>query len=150
MNIPEILLWGLRLAGVGQFFVAGIYFWVRGILGWHADLEKLRPHNRAIAHTYSRYIQVINTVFGLICLFQTRELLNGTILAADLTLMMGCYWLMRLILQFIYYDVREITAQRRLYYYGVYAFDLLFVLQTAPLLAAFAYNLHALTGGHHG
>lgn len=141
MNTYNILLWGLRLAGVGQLFVAGIYFWVRGILGWGEDLKKLRPHNRAIAHTYSRYIQVINTVFGLICLGQTHELLNRSTLAADLTLMMGCYWLMRLILQFIYYDVREITAQRRLYHFGVYAFDVLFILQTVPLLAAFAYNV---------
>jgi len=141
MNTYNILVWGLRLAGVGQLFVAGIYFWVRGILGWNADLEKLRPHNKAIAHTYSRYIQVFNTVFGLICLFQTRELLNGTVLAADLTLMMGFYWLMRLILQFIYYDVSEVTKQRRLYFYGAYAFDVLFVLQITPLLAAFAHDV---------
>lgn len=141
MNTYNILLWGLRLAGVGQLFVAVIYFWVRGILGWGQDLEKLRPHNRAIAHTYSRYIQAFNTIFGLICILQTHELLNRTTLAADLTLLMGFYWLMRLVLQFIYYDVSEITAQRKLYYYGCYAFDLLFVLQTAPLLTAFAYNL---------
>jgi len=141
MNTYNILLWGLRLAGVGQLFVAVIYFWVRGILGWSQDLEKLRPHNKAIAHTYGRYIQAFNTVFGLICLFQTHELLNRTTLAADLTLLMGFYWLMRLVLQFIYYDVSEITAQRKLYHYGCYAFDLLFVLQTTPLLAAFGYNV---------
>jgi len=145
MNNYNILLWGLRLAGVGQIFIAVIYIWMRGIVGWDADMAKLRPHNRAIANTYSRYIQVFNTVFGLICLFQTRALLNGTVLAADLTLIMGVYWLVRLILQFTYYDMREITRQKQLYQIGAYAFDLLFVAQVIPLLAAFAHDFRWIT-----
>jgi len=141
MNTYNILIWALRLAGLGQIFIAVIYFWMRGIVGWNADMAKLRPHNRAICNTYSRYIQTFNTVFGLICLFQTRELLNGTPLAADLTLIMGVYWLVRFILQFAYYDMTEITSQKRLYLYGGHAFALLFVAQITPLLAAFAHDV---------
>jgi len=145
MNTYNILLWGLRFAGVGQIFIAIIYIWMRGIVGWDADMAKLRQHNRAIANTYSRYIQTFNTVFGLICLFQTRALLDRTVMAADLTLIMGVYWLVRLILQFTYYDMTEITRQKRLYQIGAYAFDLLFVAQVIPLLAAFAHNVGRLT-----
>lgn len=146
MNTLNLLLWGLRLAGAGQLFIAGIYFWMRRIVGWDADVAQLRPHNRCIAHTYARYIQAINTVFGLISLFQPRALLGKTPLAADLTLFIGVYWLGRLVLGLFYYDTREITSQRALFRFGEYAFNLLFAFQAVALLMAFAHNVSWLEG----
>ena len=145
MNTYIILLWGLRLAGLGQLFIVVMYQWMRRIVDWDRDLEKLRPHNRAIAHTYSRYIQALNGAFGLICLFQSRALLAGTSLAADLTLLIGLYWGIRALLGVFYYDTREVTAQRQLYRYGEYAFNTLFAYQAAALLAAFFHNIGLLT-----
>jgi hypothetical protein len=141
MTTTNILLWGLRFAGVGQLFIAGIYFWVRNILGWDADMARLRPHNRAIAQTYARYIQALNAAFGTICLLWPQELLTGTRLAAAVTLLIGIYWTMRIVLQLTYYALREITDQRKLYRYGHYAFGALFAAQGAILLAAFAFSI---------
>ncbi len=141
MNTPDLLTWGLRLAGLGQLFVAAITFWLRRIVDWNADLAKLRPLNRCIVHTYGFYIQAINAVFGLICLLQPRELLAKTPLAADVTLLIAVYWLVRLTLGFIYYDTHEITTQRALYRLGEYFFECLFAAQVVALLAAFAYNV---------
>jgi hypothetical protein len=144
MNILKILVWGLRLAGAGQLFIAIQYQWTRRIIGWDADMGKLRRHNRCIAQTYARYIQGLNTAFGLVCLLQPRELLGQSPLAADVTLLIGVYWLARLILQFAYYNFREITAKSRLYQFGEYAFAMLFAFQAAALLVAFAYDMHWL------
>ncbi len=145
MNTTDLLLWALRLAGVGQLFIAVIYFWVRNILGWDADVARLRPHNRAIAQTYARYIQTLNAAFGCLCLFTPQDLLAGTRLASAVTLLIGVYWLVRIILQLTYYALREITDQRKLYRYGHYAFGVLFATQGVILLAACAYNVGWLT-----
>ena len=145
MNIHALLLLGLRLTGVGQLLIALVYFQLRRIVAWDADVAHLRPHNRCIAQTYSRYIQVINTVFGLMCLFQPQELLAKTPLAIDLTLLIGAYWLGRLLLGLFYYDLREITALRRLYHYLAWAFNGLFVAQVTALAGAVAYNLNWIT-----
>jgi len=138
MHTFDLLEWGLRLVGVGQIFIAIIYCWMRNIVGWDADVAQLRPLNRDVTQTYSRYIQAFNVIFGLICLLQPRDLLNQTPLAADFTLLMAVYWLGRLLLGLFYYDTREITSQRPLYRFAEYAFNLLFALQAAVLLAAFA------------
>jgi hypothetical protein len=146
MNLDEILTWGLRLTGVGQLFIAGLTFWLRKVIGWREDLAKLRPFNRCVVSTYGWYIQTINAIFGLICLLQPHELLTKTPLAADLTLMMAVYWLGRLTLGFIYYDTSEYTKQRKLYFYGNWAFTGLFAAQITALLGALAYNLGWLAG----
>lgn len=146
MNTYNFLLWGLRLAGVGQLFIAGITFWLRRIIGWREDVAKLRPLNRCIVFTYGYYIQTFSLIFGLICLLQTRELLGKTPLAADWVLLMATYWLGRLVLGFVYYDTREITTQRTLYRLGEYFFEALFAAQVIAFLGALAFNLGWLKG----
>ncbi len=144
MTIQSLLVLGLRLTGVGQLFIAGLTFWLRGVIGWKADLAKLRPFNRCIVYTYSYYIQAINAIFGLICLLQPRDLLGNTPLAADVTLLMATYWIVRLILGFVYYPTDEYTKQRPLYFWGNWAFVFLFSAQIVALTGAFLWNLGAL------
>jgi len=146
MNMHDLLLLGLRLTGVGQIFIAGLTSWLRRVIGWRADLEKLQPFNRCIVHTYSFYIQAINAIFGVICLLQPRELLAKSPLAADLTLLMAAYWLVRLLLGFLYYPTGDYTKLRPLYYWGNWAFVALFVAQVTALLGAFAWNLSFFAG----
>ncbi len=141
MNIHDLLLLGLRLTGVGQLFIAGITFWLRRIIGWTEDVGKLRPLNRCIVFTYGYYIQSFGFIFGLICLLQAPLLLGKTPLAGDLLLIMAAYWLGRLVLGFVYYYTREITAQRTLYRVGEYFFEALFIAQITALLGAFAYTV---------
>jgi len=144
MNFHDLILLGLRLTGVGQLFIAGLTFWLRGVIGWQADLAKLRPFNRCIVYTYSYYIQAINAIFGLICLLQPRELLTKTPLAADWTLLMATYWAVRLVLGFVYYPSEEYTKQKPLYFWGNWAFVFLFAAQIVALAGAFLWNLGML------
>ncbi len=145
MKIRDLLLLGLRLAGVGQLIIALVYGQMLRIVAWDTDVAHLCPHNRRIARTYSRYIQVFTTVFGLICLFQPHELLAKVPLAIDLTLLIGMYWLGRLLVGLFYYDLREIIALRRNYFYLTLALNALFVAQITALFGALAYNLNLLT-----
>lgn len=54
--------------------------------------------------TYAAYILMINVFFGLICIIGTEELLNQTILAKSIHLLIAVYWLIRIGVQFFYFD----------------------------------------------
>ena len=59
MNTYNILVWGLRLAGVGQLFVAIIYFWVRGILGCSNQNLYHRGHRGTQGKHFERTEQLV-------------------------------------------------------------------------------------------
>ncbi|MEM0966550.1 MAG: hypothetical protein AAGJ81_10420 [Verrucomicrobiota bacterium] len=127
MNTQNILLICLYIGGAGQIFVALIYEWVRRILDWDADVDRMSHiWNRQIVHTYSRYIQGINFVFGVITLGLAPYLLDGHPVSRALSGVIALYWGGRLIVALGYYDTMTITRTRRLYRTGAWFFNGLF------------------------
>jgi len=147
MNVHELLVVGLRLAGVGQLILAAVYFQMLHLMRWNSDVAQLRAPNRCIARAYSRYIQTFNAIFGLICLLQPRELPAKGPLAIDLTLLIGTYWLGRLLLGWFYYDWREIIVLRWSYFCQNLLLNTLFIAQITTLFGALAWDLGLLPGG---
>lgn len=133
--------WLIILSGTGQIFTALIYPYIRhNVFDWYNDVKKLQPLNQEICKTYGRYIQGLNFSFGLIAILFTQELKGQSALAVALTGLIAAYWTGKVATQVAYYPMYQIP-QRRLFKYGSYGMNSLFVLFALVNLALFAYNV---------
>ena len=99
----EIMLWLLRLAGIGQIGLFCASFMIPRLLNWKDELAKLRPLTRQVYWTYAAYILTINLCFGVLSLFAPHWLL-GSPLAGAVCAFIAVYWGARVVIQFTYYD----------------------------------------------
>ena len=100
------------------------------VLKWKLHLKDLQPLLRQMFWTYAAYILMVNFSFGLICLLGTVELLSGSFLATSLNLMISGYWLIRVGIQFFYFD-RAYAPKGVLYTLGEFVLVVLFILFSA-------------------
>ncbi|GGD32216.1 hypothetical protein [Flavobacterium orientale] len=138
INIPN---WLIILSGIGQIFTALIYPYIRHqVFDWYNDVKQLKPLNQEIAKTYGRYIQGLNFSFGLIAILFTNELKEQSALAVALTGLIAAYWVGKVATQIAYYPMYEIP-KRKLFKFGSYGMNFLFVLFAIVNTALFVHNL---------
>lgn len=137
-HIPN---WLIILGGCGQIFTALVYPYIRHkVFDWYNDVKQLKPLNQEIAKTYGRYIQGLNFSFGLIAILLTQELQNGTKLALALTGLIAAYWVGKVATQIAYYPMYDIP-KKKVFKYGGYGMNLLFVLFAVVFSLLFIKNL---------
>ena len=104
----EIQLSNLRqiifLAGLAQVALAFRSLTIPHILKWRTELAKVNPLVRQMFWTYAGYILVINLCFGLVSMFCSADLVNGSNLASLVTGFIAVYWISRILVQFLYFD----------------------------------------------
>lgn len=133
--------WLIILSGLGQIFTALIYPYIRHqVFDWYNDVKQLKPLNQEIAKTYGRYIQGLNFSFGLIAILFTNELKEQSALAVALTGLIAAYWVGKVATQIAYYPMYDIT-KRKLFKFGSYGMNTLFVLFAVVNTALFIHNL---------
>lgn len=138
INIPN---WLIILSGIGQIFTALIYPYIRHqVFDWYNDVKQLKPLNQEIAKTYGRYIQGLNFSFGLIAILFTNELKEQSALAVALTGLIAAYWVGKVATQIAYYPMYDIP-KRKLFKFGSYGMNTLFVLFAVVNSALFIQNL---------
>lgn len=94
----------LKLGGAGHIILAVASVFIPGMLDWKNKLARADNLIRKMFWTYAAYILILHVFFGLISLFASHELLNGTVLASSVTLFIALYWFGRLILQFTVFN----------------------------------------------
>lgn len=106
--IQKMIFW----SGVGHFALCAGSLFVPVALQWRRHLKNLPLLLRQMFWTYAGYILATNLSFGLISTYASDEMINGSLLARGLTLFIGMYWLIRIGLQFTYFDrtVRLLSA----------------------------------------
>ncbi|MEZ4839142.1 hypothetical protein [Flavobacterium sp.] len=133
--------WLIILSGIGQVFTALIYPYIRHqVFDWYNDVKQLKPLNQEIAKTYGRYIQGLNFSFGLIAILFTNELKEQSALAVALTGLIAAYWVGKVATQIAYYPMYDIP-KRKLFKFGSYGMNTLFVLFAVVNSALFIQNL---------
>ncbi len=138
ITIPN---WLIILSGIGQIFTALIYPYIRHqVFDWYNDVKQLRPLNQEIAKTYGRYIQGLNFSFGIIAILFTTELKEKSALAVALTGLIAAYWVGKVATQIAYYPMYDIP-KRKLFKFGSYFMNTLFVLFAVVNTLLFIYNL---------
>ena len=111
MNLLSIET-GVVLAGVGQLILVVASAVIPRCLDWKGPLAVLPLLMRQLFWTYAGYILGMHLFFGLISVFGTSLLLDGTPQAAMLCGLMMTWWLVRIGLQFFCFDRKGIPQTR--------------------------------------
>lgn len=103
-TIVEWVSLALWLAGAGHFVVLIASFQVPYRLQWKQDLSKLTPFNRKLMWVHGGFAVYTIVSFGVLTLLLHHEILQGQRAALALAAFIGIYWLLRVIVDFSYYD----------------------------------------------
>jgi hypothetical protein len=95
-------------AGVGQIILILASLAIPQVLRWREETAKLRPLMRHLFWTYAGYIWSTNLCFGLVSALGPHWLLDRSPLAAAVTGFMALYWGARLVIQFTFFDRRDV------------------------------------------
>jgi hypothetical protein len=106
LNVKQMI----RLAGLGQIVLALGSLAVPNVLRWRAELAKVQPLIKQMFWVYAAYIFVINLSFGLLSLFDSQDLQNGSAMAMLITGFIALYWISRVLIQFFYFDRTNFPA----------------------------------------
>jgi len=97
----SLALW---LAGAGHFAVLIASFQVPYRLRWKEDLAKLTPFNRRLMWVYGGFTVYTILSFGVLTLLLHDEMLHGERAALALSAFIGIYWLLRVVVDFTYFE----------------------------------------------
>ena len=122
----------LRVAGIVHLIFLGANLVLPRILDFDGSLQKVPTIVRQIFLVHHAYIMLIVTFFGFLCLCYPQELAGGSRLGTVLCSFMAVFWLMRLPIQFFYYD-EQVRRDHRL---GHYTFAFALASVAAVLSAA--------------
>ena len=103
---------GVALAGVGLLILVVASAVIPRCLDWKGPLAVLPLLMRQLFWTYAAYILGMHLFFGLISVFGTHLLLDGSTQAAILCGLMMTWWLVRIGLQFFCFDRKGIPQTR--------------------------------------
>jgi hypothetical protein len=109
-NTEELLSIALWLAGAGHFCVLIASLQVPFRLRWKEDLASLTPFNRKLMWVHGGFAVYTIMAFGVLSLVLHGELMRGERAALALAFFIGCYWLLRIIIDFAYYSHRDWPA----------------------------------------
>lgn len=110
MNTMVPFLW---IAGAIHLVIAISNFWVPGILHYRENLAKVSPMVRQVFVVHSIYMVLVLLGASALCFFFAPELAGGAPLGRFLSAFLAVFWLLRVVLQFTFYDP-EVRAKHRL------------------------------------
>ena len=139
MLSPHLLQPLLMLAGVGQIVLCLGSLFIPKLLNWKSELAKVSPLIRNIFWVYAAYILAINFLFGILSLFASSSLMDGSVLAKSMTAFIFLYWVSRLVIQFSGFSKHAPTG--KIYKVGEIGLVSGFVYFTLAYALAFYYNL---------
>lgn len=117
------------LCGIGHIALGMGSLLIPTLLNWKADLAPLPVLIRQMFWTYAGYILSINIFFGIISILFPGELLSGDPLAKALLVLIVLYWFTRIVIQFTYFDKKDIP-KRPIFRMGEIALNVLFIVFT--------------------
>ena len=103
-SLQQWLSLALWLGAAGHFCVLIASFQVPYRLRWKEDLAKLLPFNRKLLWTHGGFAVFTIFAFGVLSLLLHDEMLRGERAALALATFIGTYWLLRIVVDFIYYS----------------------------------------------
>lgn len=132
-TIEQWMSLALWFSGAGHFCVLMASFQVPGRLRWKEDLAKLTSFNRKLMWVYGGFTVYTILSFGVLTLLLHDEMLQGQRAGVALAAFIGLYWLLRVVVDFTYYDHSEWPKGRALSV-GHVLLTLLFVFLSATYL----------------
>jgi len=125
-TIEEWISLALWLAGAGHFAVLIASFQVPYRLRWKEDLAKLTSFNRKLMWVHGGFAIYTILSFAVLTLLLHDEMLHGQRAGLALAAFIGLYWLLRVVVDFTYYEHAD-WPQGRVFVVGHVLLTLLFV-----------------------
>lgn len=97
----------LKTAGFLQILLCLGSLTIPYLLDWKGELARVSNLIKQIFWTYAGYILSFNFFFGLISFWGAEELLSKSFLAKSITIFIFLYWLVRVLIQFLYFDTKS-------------------------------------------
>lgn len=126
----SLALW---LAGAGHFCVLIASFQVPYRLRWKEDLAKLTSFNRKLMWVHGGFAVYTILSFGVLTLLLHDEMLRGQRAGLALAAFIGIYWLLRIVVDFTYYEHAD-WPKGRVFVVGHVLLTLLFVFLSVTYL----------------
>jgi hypothetical protein len=142
LAIEQWLSLALWLAGAGHFAVLIASFQVPYRLQWKEDLGKLTAFNRKLMWVHGGFAIYTIASFGVMTLLLHHEILTGQRAAVALSMFIGTYWLLRIVVDFTYYSHSD-WPKGKGFVIGHLLLTLLFVFLSATYLAVSVRDLLA-------
>lgn len=102
--MTTVLEMALRGVGAGHLALCAGSLFIPSALGWKQGLAGVPTLIRQMFWVYAAYVFGFHVCFGLLGLFGTHLLLDGSMLAALVCGFVCVYWVARLVVQFAYFD----------------------------------------------
>lgn len=102
----------IQLGGLLHFTVLLASALTPGVLDWRTELKKLHPLSRQVIWVHGAYIVLTIIGLGLIATLNAPMLAGGSMLARSVCGFIAIFWVVRLTLQFVYFDSRPMLTTR--------------------------------------
>jgi hypothetical protein len=139
-SLSELFNLALWLSGIGHFVLLIASFQVPYRLDWKRDLAKLTPFNRKLMWVHGGAAVFTIVAFGILTLALHDEILRGERAALGLAVFIGLFWLIRILVDFLYYDHAD-WPKGRGFVIGHGLLTALFCFLAATNLAVFMWNV---------
>jgi hypothetical protein len=93
----------LKIAGILLILLAFIHISFPKYFNWKGELSTLSIINRQMMYFHMFFIALVVFLMGLLCLTSSKELLTSA-LGKRISLGLGIFWIVRLIVQFVGYS----------------------------------------------
>lgn len=144
-TIQQWIGFALWLAGAGHFAVLIASFQVPYRLHWKQDLNKLTPLNRKLMWVHGAFTVYTIISFGALTILLHDDILRGQRSAVAMAAFIGMYWLLRVVVDFTYYDHSDWPKGRALAA-GHILLTSLFIFLSATYLGASLIHLPEYAG----
>lgn len=134
-----VLSWSLWLAALAHFGLLAVGAQIPSHFEWKAELAQLSPPNRKLMWTYGGYTAMTILAFGLLTLALHDELLAGGRGALAVAAFIGTFWLVRLLVDGLYFR-HSIWPPGRRFVVAHVLLDSLFVFLAGTYLAVLGWH----------
>lgn len=95
----------IQIAGIMLILLSLIHFYFPQYFNWKKDLAATSLINRQMMYIHTFFIALVVFMMGVLCLTSATEL-AGTPLGKKISLGIGIFWIIRLLVQFFGYSPR--------------------------------------------
>jgi VanZ family protein len=140
MTLAAVVGVAVWLGGLGHFALLAASGQIPARLCWRTELHRLSDANRKLFLVATSYIVFTYLSFGVLTFVLHNELIRGDRAAVALAVFIGLYWLVRLVLDWVWFGHRDWPPGRRFVLAHV-ALELLFAYLAITYLGLAAWHL---------
>ncbi len=101
--MKELLIFLLRLAGIGLILLAFLHIPIGRVLKWREDGRRMSPENEQIFHVHTFFICLATVLMGLPCVLMPSVFLEKSAAGLWMAGSISLFWAVRLYFQFFVY-----------------------------------------------